>query len=77
MGIVGVIKDPSFVIHYPLAFAAGCAWFTILTPLYGGFPPADEGLVNHKNMYPWIVPTAVVLFFVFSKGCQWFRRSKP
>lgn len=79
--LLSVIGNPALLIHDPsitlLTFVVGSAWFGILTPLYLGFPISDEGGVNHANMYPYIIPTAIVLFFLFSKGWRWFKRSKP
>lgn len=77
MGIVALIKDPSFFFHHPLALVVSTSWFVVFTPVYGGFPPIDEGFVNHKNMYPWIIPTAAILFVLLSKGWRWLRWKKP
>jgi hypothetical protein len=50
----------------------------VLVPLFGGFVPANEGDVGPRiNMYPWIVPTAFVLFFLSSRGWLWFKRRRP
>jgi hypothetical protein len=38
------------------------AGYAIFTTAYVGFPPADEAGLHYKNMYPWIIPTALVLF---------------
>jgi hypothetical protein len=43
-----------------------CAFYAIMTACCGGFPPADEGGANHLNLYPYIIPTAIVLFVVLS-----------
>ena len=73
MGVLSLVEDPSLILH-PFILAIEVAWFAVATPLYGGFPPADEGLVHRKNMYPWIMFTAACIFFVTSKGWRWFKR---
>jgi len=51
------------------------AMWMLLVPAAGGLVPADFNSGPIINMYPWIVPTAGVLFFCFSKGWRWFRRT--
>jgi hypothetical protein len=52
-------------------------FWIIAIPTYGGFVPANEGDVGPRtNMYPWIIPTAAALFFLFSQGWKWFRRNR-
>ena len=41
-------------------------WFMVLVPVSGGFPSVGG---PGENMYPWIIPTAIVIFFVF----RWYR----
>lgn len=69
LATVDMLVNPSYVIHHPgtalLAFVVVSIWFGILTPLYGGFPLSDESGVNHMNMYPYIIPIAVIFFLVF------------
>lgn len=49
----------------------------VMVPACGGFVPQNEGDVGPRiNMYPWIIPTAVTLFFLFSKGWRWFSGQK-
>lgn len=71
LATVAILGNPSYVIHHPgaalLAFVVVSIWFCIFTPLYVGFPLSDEGGVNHMNMYPYIIPIAVVFFLVFFK----------
>ena len=55
-----------------LAFFVEALWFGILTPAFLGFPISDEAGVNHINMYPYIIPTAFVIFFFASRGWRWF-----
>jgi hypothetical protein len=73
IGVASLMQQPSLIQH-PIILALEVLWFTVATPLYGGFPPADEGLVHYKNMYPWIAFTGACIFFVKSKGWLWFRR---
>jgi hypothetical protein len=52
-------------------------FWIIATPTFGGFVPANEGGAGSRlNMYPWIIPTAAALFFLFSQGWRWFRRNR-
>jgi hypothetical protein len=52
------------------------ALWTVMVPACGGFVPQNEGDVGQRiNMYPWIIPTAVTLFCLFSRGWRWFRRA--
>ena len=47
--------------------------FVVMVPACAGFIPANEaGTGPRINMYPWIIPTAAVLFFLFSRGWRWF-----
>jgi hypothetical protein len=73
IGAATILEEPSLIRH-PLVLVLEVGWFAIATPLYGGFPPADEGLTHYKNMYPWIAFTAACMFFLMSKGWQWFSR---
>jgi hypothetical protein len=66
-GMVDLERQPSLLGH-PFIWFLEVTWRMIATTLYGGFPPADEGLVHYTNMYPWIIATAVGLFFGFSRG---------
>lgn len=76
-GILRLTSEPSQLIHNPFEPFIGLiiqiAWFAFLTPISLGFPVADEGGINRVNMYPYIIPTALVLFFVFFKGWRWFK----
>ena len=63
---------PNIPHGFLLAFFVEALWFGILTPAFLGFPISDEAGVNHINMYPYIVPTAFVIFFFASKGWRWF-----
>lgn len=75
--VVNMARDTSFVVHHPFGslvlYLIRSAWLFIFTPLYGGFPITDEGGVDHMNMYPYIIPTGLVLFFLLSKGWRWFK----
>jgi hypothetical protein len=77
ISLVSLARSPSLMVEHPLGalttFIFGSVWFGVLTPIYGGFPIADEGGVNHLNMYPYIFPTACIVFFVISKGWRWFK----
>jgi hypothetical protein len=51
-------------------------FWIIWIPLHGGFIPAQGGDPYARiNMYPWIIPTAAALFFLFSQGWRWFKRN--
>lgn len=55
-------------------FAKVGLW-ALATTMTGGFPPED--IITSSitiNMYPLILPSAVVLFFVFSRGWRWFAK---
>ncbi len=77
--IAGLTKlaftDPAaFLKHLPIDLFMIFLWM-LLVPSCAGFVPQNEGDVGPRiNMYPWIIPTAVVLFFMFSAGWRWFRR---
>ena len=45
----------------------------MFTPIYFGFPISDEGGINRVNMYPYIFPTALLLFFTFVGGWNWLK----
>jgi hypothetical protein len=54
------------------------ALWMVMVPACGGFVPQNEGDVGPRvNMYPWIIPTAVTLFFLFSKGWKWLSSKHP
>jgi hypothetical protein len=77
--IVGLIKlaftTPPSLKNIGVDFFMIALW-TVMVPACGGFVPQNEGDVGPRiNMYPWIIPTAVTLFFLFSKGWRWFRRA--
>jgi hypothetical protein len=78
--LAALAKDPYFALHNPvgalIVFLVQSVWFGIMTPTYVGFPISDEGGVNHLNMYPYIIPTGLIIFFFLSKGWRWFRRTK-
>ncbi len=76
LAIGRAFTDPSFAIRDPVGFIIWTLYYVIATPLFGGFPPTDEGGVHHRNMYPWIVTTALALFFFSSKGWRWFKRGR-
>ncbi|WP_044563637.1 hypothetical protein [Azospirillum sp. B4] len=46
----------------------------VVVPLGGGFAPGIGGSGMGVNLYPWITPTAIVVFFILTKGWRWFRR---
>jgi uncharacterized iron-regulated membrane protein len=79
--IVGIIKlaflSPWAAIkNLPIELFMIFLWM-LMVPSCAGFVPQNEGDVGPRiNMYPWIIPTAAVLFFVLSAGWRWFRR-KP
>jgi hypothetical protein len=77
--IVGLIKlaftTPASLKNIGVDFFMIALW-TVMVPAGGGFVPQNEGDVGPRiNMYPWIIPTAVTLFVLFSKGWRWFRRA--
>lgn len=77
MAIRGLVTDLSWTIHNPLGalvvILVGAIWFGVAIPISGGFPIADEGGVNRINAYPYIIPTAMILAFIFFRGWRWFR----
>lgn len=53
------------------------ALWTVMVPVSGGFVPQNEADLGPRiNLYPWIIPTAIILFFTVSKGWRWFGRSR-
>ena len=56
-----------------LAFVTGSVRFGILTLIYGGFPPDFQDEAHTINMYPYIVPTGLLLFFILSRGWRSFE----
>jgi hypothetical protein len=69
----GSLQRPS---EAALAFVFRTLWFGILTPMYGGFPPSDEGGINRLNMYPYIIPTWALLFLIFWRILPLARRPR-
>lgn len=50
-------------------------FWILAVPSCAGFVPANEADSGPRiDMYPWIVPTAALLFFLFSRGWRWFRK---
>ena len=52
---------------------------TLTVPLFAGFLPKlfDDGSDEwYLNLYPIIVPTAAILFFVWSRGWRWFGHQR-
>jgi hypothetical protein len=47
-----------------------------ITSATAGFIPPIGGGSAYINMYPWIIPTAIALFFILSKGWRWFEKDK-
>jgi hypothetical protein len=77
--IVGLTKlaftAPASVKNLGVDFLMITLWM-VMVPTCGGFVPQNEGDLGPRiNMYPWIIPTAVTLFFLLSKGWRWFRRT--
>jgi hypothetical protein len=77
--IVGLAKlaftTPASLKNIGVDFLMIALW-TVMVPACGGFVPRNEGDVGPRiNMYPWIIPAAVTLFFLLSKGWRWFRRA--
>src|SRR5215469_13773154 len=75
---VGLIKqafiDPASLKNVGIDLLMVALW-VVMVPACAGFVPQNEGDVGPRiNMYPWIIPTALTLFFLFSKGWKWFRR---
>lgn len=65
--------DPASVKNIGVDFFVIGLWM-VMVPAYGGFVPQNEADVGPRvNMYPWIIPAAVTLFFLFCKGWRWFR----
>ena len=63
--------------HYTfLEFAFVVGFYAILVAVTGGLPPKDERGFEHTNMYPWIIPTALVIFFLLSRGWRWFSQNR-
>jgi hypothetical protein len=78
-GIVGLIRlaftSPASLKDVGVDIFMIALW-TVLVPACGGFVPQNEGDVGPRiNMYPWIIPTAVTLYFLLSKGWRWLRRA--
>jgi hypothetical protein len=76
----GAIYAVNIVIHSPRWYHIGEDLFFVV---YWMLLVSDgEGLVSISNdgpivnMYPWIVPIAVILFFCFSNGWRWFKRRR-
>lgn len=77
--LIGLIRDPKVFINVPLS---DIVWGVLIVSLWdgigatatGGFPIADEAGINHTNMYPYIVLTACIIFFLLSKGWRWFSK---
>ena len=78
--IIPWLMNPSLFIKNPkgalLVISVVGTMFAIFTPIYGGFPVRMDTGVGHMNMYPYIIPTSIVLFFVISKGWRWFKKDK-
>jgi hypothetical protein len=79
-GIVFLIRvaftTPADFLQHPGVDAFVIVLWTVLVPIFGGFVPADEGDAGPRvNMYPWIIPTALTVYFLLSKGWRWFRRA--
>jgi len=76
MAIGGLMGNLSWAAYHPLgAFAVtiiGAIWFCVAIPMSGGFPISDESGVHRINAYPYIIPTAVILAFIFFRGWRWF-----
>jgi hypothetical protein len=79
IAIYGLAMNPSVDFHHPLGALMtaliGAVWFGVATTVSGGFPITDEGGVNRMNAYPFIIATAVIMFFIFCRGWHWFRRA--
>jgi hypothetical protein len=60
--------------EHPLNVVLWIAFWAADFTLSKGFVPRNEaGVGQPQNMYPWIVPTAFVLLFIFYGGWRWFR----
>jgi hypothetical protein len=75
-GLIGLLRAPIILFKDPLgtlfAIAVGSLWFGIGTVATGGFPWGDEAGTQRVNMYPYIVLTACIIFFLLSKGWRRF-----
>jgi hypothetical protein len=68
--IIAPVGTPDFRVG-PVLFLI--TLWTLVVPAEAGIV-SDDGFFPYVNMYPWIIPTAGALFFLFSKGWRWFKR---
>jgi hypothetical protein len=71
--IFGIIKGLPDTLKSPGIDLIWLFFWILAVPSCAGFPPANEGFFGHVNMYPWIIPTAGALFFLFSRGWRWLH----
>jgi hypothetical protein len=79
--IEAAITTPGEFLQHPIVDVFFVVLWTCLVPAFGGLVPeallADaSGAGTRVNMYPWIIPTALTLYFFLSKGWRWFRRAE-
>ena len=54
-------------------FVAGSFHLGLQTLIHGGFPPVGD---HPLNMYPYIIPAWLLLFFLLSRGWRSFERRR-
>ena len=51
-------------------------WFGTYTPIHGVLPDVDSEGHYHFPAYPFVIPTAAVLIFLFFRGWRLFKRHR-
>jgi hypothetical protein len=78
LAVVSLVRNPSFVFTNPsgavLNLVVGSVWFGLTTPMIALGLLKPGGDVPDLNMYPYIIVTACIIFFLLSKGWRWCRR---
>jgi hypothetical protein len=66
--------SPKLVLGNPCTNLLFVVYSMILVTSCGGYAPSYADCESGTNMYPWIIPTAFALFFLFSRGWLLFKR---
>jgi hypothetical protein len=72
-----LFRDFPWTIHHPWqslqhAFLI-VIWYGVSAPVHGVLPEVDSAGHYHFPAYPFVIPTALVLIFVFFRGWRLFK----
>lgn len=72
-----LFRDFPWTIRHPLRSLLDASvmvvWYGVSAPVHGVLPEIDSAGHYHVPAYPFVIPTALVLIFVFFRGWRAFK----